>query len=158
MDWLVALLAVIGFVWLLVAFPRFRVIVAFIVIALVAIVVFSIQADKNREAKSHALISPSQVELHDVVLRKSESWEVVGNVKNNSPQTLTGFTLRITVRDCPESSDCVVIGQDDVDIGLLGVPPSQLRSFQAFPNLSDMPTPKKPTWNYELIQTTAKTD
>lgn len=157
MGWLVALIAGIGFVWLLVVSPRLRVIVAFIAVTLVAIVVFWIQADKDREAKSHALISPSQVELHDVVLRQSlGSWEVVGTVKNNSPHTLTGFTLKITVRDCPESSDCIVIGEDDVKIWLLTVPPSQLRTFQGFASLSNMPTPKKPAWNYRLVETTAK--
>jgi hypothetical protein len=154
MGWLVALLAGIGFVWLLIVSPRFRIAVIVIAVILVAIVVFWIQADKHREAKSHALISLSQIELQEVRVGKS-SWGVVGNVKNNSTHTLTGFTLRITVRDCPENVDCIVIGEGDVDI-LVTVPPGQLRSFDGFLNLSNMPTPKKPTWNYYLVQTTAK--
>jgi hypothetical protein len=152
MGWLVALIAVIVFVWLLVRLPRFRIAVALIVVLLVALVIFWIQADKNREAKSHTLILPSQIELHDVILRHPlGSWEVVGSVKNDSPYTLTGFTLEITVRDCPEGSDCIVIGEDNVKIWLLTVPPSQLRTFQGFASLSNMPTPKKPTWNYKLV-------
>jgi hypothetical protein len=90
-------------------------------------------------------------------MRKDIGWEVTGNVKNNSPYTLYGFKLKVTVRDCPENADCNVIGEDDVDIGA-NVPPSQLRSFQGYPMLFHMPTPKKPTWDYKLIQTTAKTD
>jgi hypothetical protein len=157
MGWLVALIAVIVFVWLLVAFPRFRIAVVFIVVALVAMVIFWIKAENDRDAKSHSLISQSQLELHDVALRKSYgSWEVVGTVKNNSAHTLTGFTLQITVRDCPENSDCIVIGEDNVKIWLLTVPPSQLRTFEGFALLSNMPTPKKLVWNYKLVETTAR--
>jgi hypothetical protein len=158
MGWLVALVVGIAFVWLLIVSPRFRGTVAFITAALVAIVAFWIRADKDREVKSHALISISQVELRDVVLRKpSVFWEVAGNIRNNSQHTLTGFTMRVTVNDCRIAADCIVIGEEDIDIRVT-VPPTQLRSFDGSPNLSNMPTPKKSTWDYKLIKTTAKTD
>jgi hypothetical protein len=158
MGWLVALIVLLLFVWLLVKFPGVRVATVVVLTGLVAIVLYVIKSDNDREAKSHSLIVPSQLEFKDVTLKRSYgSWTVAGSVKNNSAYTLYGFTFKITVRDCPENSDCVVIGEDDTNISLT-IPPSQVRAFEGFPLLSNMPTPKKLTWNYRLVQTEAKVD
>jgi len=159
MGWLVAIIALLLFVWLLVTFPRFRIAVVLVVIGLAAIVLYWIKIENDREAKSHSLISQSQLDFNDVTLRQSYgSWTVTGTVKNNSPHTLTGLTFKITVRDCPENTACVAIGEDNVEIYSVTVPPSQLRTFEGFVLLSNMPTPKKLVWNYQLVRTTAKVE
>ena len=157
MAWLVALISLASFVWLLVKFPRFRIAVVLFLAALAAIVFFWIKSESEREANSHSLISVSQLEIQGISLRNSHgSWEVAGTVRNNSTHTLTAMKLKVTVRDCVDESNCVVIGEDSVDIWSVTVPPSQLRAFNGSVFLSNMPTPKKLVGNYQLVQTTAK--
>jgi hypothetical protein len=80
---------------------------------------------------------------------------VAGTLKNNSAHTLTSLMLKITVRDCAEESPCVVIGEEDVQIWNVTIPPSQLRTFEGFVELCNVPVPKKMDWNYQIVRTTA---
>jgi hypothetical protein len=157
MGWLAALIAVLVFGWLLVRFPRFRITVIVVVVGLVAIVIYLINSENERTAKSHSLILPSQLEFRDVRLQQTYgSWKNTGNVKNNSAHTLTDLKLKVMVRDCDDSSACTVIGEDDDVFVWVTVPPSQLRSFDTLVSLRNIPTPKKVSWNYQIVQTTAE--
>jgi hypothetical protein len=159
MGWLVGLLALVIFGWLLITYPGFRIAVLLTFACLVVAIIYFISAQNAREAKSRSQIPPSQVELGDATLREQYgSWKIAGTIKNNSPYTLTGLTVKITVRDCPENTACVVIGEDDAIIYSVTVPPSQLRTFDGYVNLNNMPIPKKLVWNYQLVQTTARVD
>jgi hypothetical protein len=60
--------------------------------------------------------------------------------------------MKVTVRDCPDGSDCVVIGEEDVPVT---VPPSQMRAFKGDVFLDNMPKPKKLSWSYKIVGTRA---
>ena len=155
MGWLVALLVAIGFVWLLIASPKFRMAALVVGGGLAAIIFFYISSENQREAKSHTLITPSQVDLNNVTLSKSYgSWSIAGTIKNNSSYTLTHLKLKVTLRDC--AANCVTIGEHDSVYVWVTVPPSQLRSFEHSIYFDNMPTPKNLTWNYQLVETTAQ--
>jgi hypothetical protein len=155
MAWLVGLVVAIGFVWLLIVSPRFRVAAIVVVGGLAAIIFFYISSENQRQAKSHTLITPSQLDLNGVTLSgRSDFWDINGTIKNNSAHTLTGLTLKVTVSDC--ASDCIVVGEDDSVYVSVTVPPSQLRTFHASVYFNNMPTPKKLSWNYQFVETTGQ--
>jgi hypothetical protein len=118
-------------------------------------------AENSRESKSYSLISPSELALRDVTLSRPLSvslgaWEIKGVVKNNSPRSLTGLWLKVTVRDCPNASLCTTIGEAIRHI-VINVPPSQTRIIDEgdlFPR--EMFIPEKLEWSYEIVQTEAK--
>ena len=147
---------------------------AFIVAALVGIFVAiffhwmtaensRMTAENSRESKSYSLISPSELALRDVTLSRPLSvslgaWEIKGVVKNNSPRTLTGLWLKVTVRDCPNASLCTTIGEAIRHI-VINVPPSQTRIVDEgdlFPR--EMFIPEKLKWSCEIVQAIVQAD
>ena len=120
-------------------------------------------AENSRESKSYSLISPSELALRDVNLSQPLSdslgaWEIKGVVKNNSPRTLTGLWLKVTVRDCPNASLCTTIGEAIRHI-VINVPPSQTRIIDEgdlFPR--EMFIPEKLKWSYEIAQAIVQAD
>jgi hypothetical protein len=83
-------------------------------------------------SKSYSLISPSELALSDVTLshpvgQSLGGWVIKGVIKNNSPHTVAGFWLKVTVRDC--GSVCVTIGEEIKRI-VINVPPSQTRIIE----------------------------
>ena len=120
-------------------------------------------AENSRESKSYSLISPSELALRDVNLSQPLSdslgaWEIKGVVKNNSPRTLTGLWLKVTVRDCPNASLCATIGEAIRHI-VINVPPSQTRIIDEgdlFPR--EMFIPQKLEWSYEIVQAIVQAD
>jgi hypothetical protein len=64
------------------------------------------------------------------------------------------FTMKVTVRDCLDGSDCVVIGEENTFVWVT-VPPSQMRAFKRDVFLDNMPKPKKLSWSYQIVKTTA---
>ena len=143
--------------------PQIRVAVRLLVAALVGIFggIFAYwMTENNREAKSHSLISSSELAFSDVTLSHPDShspggWEVKGAIKNNSPRTLSGLWLKITVRDCPNDSACVTIGEESKHL-YIDIPRSQIRTFDSDLFSSDMLIPEKLEWSYEVVQTDAK--
>jgi len=156
MGWLFATVLLLIFVWLLVVSPTFRG-VMLLAGAGVGLAIFLYTSNQNeREAKSLAMIQPQQLTFNNVTLGKDYgSWKVVGTVQNNSQHELSGFDLRVFVQDCPEGSSCMTIGQDDASI-FSRVPPGQLRKFDGYVSLSNMPTAKKMVWNYLLLRVKAE--
>jgi hypothetical protein len=155
MGWLTALIAVAVFVWLLIAFPRFRIIALLVIAGLALSVFLMVRSEQISKQKSHALISVSQLNLKDVTLRPSYTlWEVTGTVTNNSSYTLRDFRMKVTIRDCPDES-CVVIGEEEVFLWV-EVPPAQMRSFKGEVFLDHMPRPKKMSWSYQIVQIAAE--
>jgi hypothetical protein len=140
---------------------------AFIVVALVGIFVAIffhwMTAENSRESKSYSLISPSALALRDVTLSRPLSvslgaWEIKGVVKDNSPRTLTGLWLKVTVRDCPNASLCTTIGEAIRHI-VINVPPSQTRIIDEgdlFPK--EMVIPEKLEWSCEIVQAIVQAD
>jgi hypothetical protein len=138
-------------------YPQIRIAVRLSVAALVGIsggIVYWMAAKNNREANAHSLISPSELAFSDVTLSHPDShWEVKGIVKNNSPHTVVGFRLKITVRDC--DSACVTIGEE-VKRYVINIPPSQARIIEGDLFSSETLIPKKLDWSYEIVETDAK--
>jgi Ca2+/Na+ antiporter len=113
---------------------------------------------EKREALAWRLIQPDQLAFSDMVLGESSGfWRVRGNVANRSSRALSGFKLKIMVRDCPAGSSCVTIGEDLVS-AYVSVPPGQKRSFDQSVRLYDMPTPTKLEWGYSVQEVRAEVD
>jgi hypothetical protein len=114
-------------------------------------------------ANPYSLISPSELALRDVTLSQPLSnslgaWEIKGVVKNNSPRTLTGLWLKVTVRDCPNAALCATIGEAIRHI-VINVPPSQTQIIDEgnlFPR--EMFIPEKLEWSYEIVQAIVQAD
>ena len=137
--------------------PQIRIAVGLIMAALVAIILYSMTAKNNREAEYHSVTSPSELAFSDATLTHTlGKWEIKGVIKNNSPRTVTGFWLKVTVRDCPNDSPCATIGEEIRHI-VMNIPPSQTRIFDKGDLFSsEMLIPKELKWSYEIVQTDAK--
>ena len=155
---------ILGDRWRIFKEPQIRIAVGPIVAALVTIFVAAfvhwMTAEDSRESKSYSLISPSELALSDVTLSQPPShslgvWEVKGAIKNNSPRTLTGLWLKITVRDCPNDSACVTIGEEIKHI-VINCPSSRTRIIDEGLFSREMFIPEKLEWSYEIVQTDAK--
>jgi hypothetical protein len=144
-------------------YPKIRIAVRLLLAAVLGIFggtfVYWMTTENNSEAKSHSLISPSELALSDITLRYPDSdsaggWEVKGTMKNNSLRTVAGFWLKVTIRDC--DTDCVTIGEEIKRI-VVNIPPSQTRIVDEGDLFSSkMFIPKKVEWSYEIVQTDAK--
>jgi hypothetical protein len=131
-----------------------------------------------KEELSRRLIRPDEI-----LGQTYGSWKVKGNVTNRSAYELSGFTLKIKVQDCPTSlsptsstwdrfplvqqtmepavssdvsSDrCTTVGENEVST-YLSVPPNQMRAFDHYVSLYDMPQPKKLGWTYTIQEVRGK--
>jgi hypothetical protein len=70
---------------------------------------------------------------------------------------LDRFTLKIEAQNCPEGSQCVVIGEDEETIWV-EVPPNQMRTFSGLVSLRNMPELKGWKWSYDVRDIRAKAD
>jgi hypothetical protein len=164
MVWLFLSVLLVVVVYLAIQSPAFgkalRVCLAvfFIVVAGVAGWLYYIKIDGDKQQElSRRLIRLDEIVFTDTVLGQTYgSWKVKGNVTNRSAYELSGFTLKIKVRDCPVSGDrCTTIGENEAST-YLSVPPNQMRAFEAFVHLRDMPQPKKLAWNYTVQELRGK--
>ena len=164
MVWLFLSVVLLVAVYLAVQFPAFRKAVG-VCLALLVIVVaagagwlyYENLEDQKRRELSRRLTSPNEISITDAVLGQTYgSWKVKGNVTNHSSHELSGLTLKIKVQDCPISSGrCTTIGENDVST-YLSVPPNQMRAFEQYVSLHDMPTLTKWQWSYDIREVRAK--
>jgi hypothetical protein len=132
--------------------------VLFILVVGVAGWLYSLKIDGDKQQElSRRLIRPDEIAFTDAALGQTYgSWRVKGNVTNRSAHELSGFTLKIKVQDCPVSSDrCTTVGENEVTT-YLSVPPNQMRAFEEFVYLRDMPQPKKLAWSYTVQEVRGK--
>ncbi len=164
MVWLVAIIGLIFCIWLMVVSPAFRG-VMFILIGLAAAGIYYLihqsqlenEQYRQREAASLNLIEPSQLVFNNLRLGQSTgNWQVAGTVQNNSQYPLDRFWLRVTVRDCPTEPSCVTIGENEVGV-FVKVPPSQLRAFNEYVDLANMPAAQHMEWSYQISSIKADT-
>jgi hypothetical protein len=142
--------------------------------------------DDKREELSRRLIRPDEIGFtHTVLGQTYGSWKVKGNVTNHSSHELSGFTLKIIVQDCPSSLSptsrpqtgwdafplvepfeqtkeptvsgrhCTTIGENDAS-AYVSVPPNQMRAFELYVRLRDMPKPTKWEWTYSVEEARGK--
>jgi hypothetical protein len=153
-------------VYLAVQFPAFRTVLIIAVVAgagwLYHIIVENDKEDDKRRVEldkrtelSRRLIRPDEIVFTDTVLGQTYgSWNVKGNVTNRSAYELEGFRLKIIVQDCPDNR-CTTIGENEVST-YLSVPPNQMRAFESYVSLHDMPEPKKWGWTYTVQELRGK--
>jgi hypothetical protein len=141
----------------IIKYRRIRIAVGLIMAALVAILLCWMIAENNRVAKSHSLILPSELAFSDASLTHSlGTWVVRGVIKNNLARTVPALWLKVTVRDCPDGSACVTIGEEIKRI-VINIPPSQTRIIDQGDLFSGkMLIPKKLEWSYEIVQADAE--
>jgi hypothetical protein len=168
MAWIFVSVLLITVVYLAVQFPAFRKAIG-ICLVLLCIAVAGLfynghiedqkrqQRDQQREELSLRLIRPDDIEITNTVLGQSYGgWRIQGNVTNRSTHELEGFILKIVVQDCPVSGNpCTTIGEEYVSPDL-SVPPNQMRSFDRYVSLRNMPTPAKLKWTYAVQKVRGK--
>ena len=171
MVWIFVSVVLIAVVYLTIQFPAFRkaisICLGLIVVAVAAgagLLYYNQIQDEKLAELSRRLIRPDEIEITDVVLGHEilDYWKVQGQVTNRSVHELTGFTLKITVRDCPVSGKgCTVIGEDDGSTPSysFSVPSKQMRAFEVSVNLRNLPKPvkwEKWDWNYVIQEVRGK--
>lgn len=109
----------------------------------------------ERQAKT--LISADQLELTDFKLSQTYgSWNISGQIKNNSSYSLEGITLKVRAYDCPTEStgpDCEIIGEDDDVSMYIDVPSGQIRQTDTYVSLNNMPNIKNHfVWAYDIVE------
>jgi hypothetical protein len=157
MVWLFLSVVLIAVVYLAIQFPAFRKAI-WVCLALLSagagwLYYAKIEDDKRAEKRaefSRRLIRPDEIVFTDLGLRHSFGWEVKGNVTNRSSHELSGFTLKVIVQDCPVSGGrCTTIGEGDAST-YISVPPNQMRAFELYVSLPNMPKPTKLEWSYTV--------
>ena len=131
------------------------------IIILVFVIIISSSNHKQEIAKS--LISIDQIQLTNLTLNKSSmSYQLSGQVKNNSNYELEDITLAVTAYDCPTNtitSDCITIGQDNNVSTYVNIPSNQVRALNdvTYVNLDNMPPVKGMfLWSYKIVGTIGK--
>jgi hypothetical protein len=88
-------------------------------------------------------VSPNLVELRTPQLSKEPGpypspgeFQLTGSIKNFSNQTLGGFEIDITARDCITA--CETIGHSS-DVVWVDIPPQEVRGITGKVTLSDLP-------------------
>jgi hypothetical protein len=163
--WLFLSVVLIVVVYLAVQFPAFRkpicvcLALLFIVVAARVGLLYYVKIEDDKRAElSRRLIRPDEIVFADTVLSQTigSLWRVKGNVTNRSSHELSGFTLKIVVRDCPVPGEpfCTTIGASEVST-YLSVPANQTRAFEELVSLRDMPESTKWGWTYTVQEVRA---
>jgi hypothetical protein len=99
--------------------------------------------------------------LTDVSLTKDgfNGWQLKGTITNNSKIALRSISFLITIKDCPRTDDCKIIGQENTstmseDFGRTPlVPAGQVRLFRTYSmKFANMPPASNPRWEYKVAQ------
>jgi hypothetical protein len=123
MVWLFLSAVLIVVVFLAAQSPTFRKAVLVCLALLALLAVFGVgwiyhegTEREKRDELSRRLIRPDEIVFTELTLGQSVGslWRVKGNVTNRSSHELSGFKLKIVVRDCPvpTGSSCTTIGED----------------------------------------------
>lgn len=111
----------------------------------------------KRSAYAKTLIHENEVDFYDMTMSGDIARSVRGTVRNRSAYALKSFRLRIVVQDCPNGK-CETIGESDFWKPYINVPPGQVRAFDSYVSLSNMPKPTAQRWNYRVIELEAEVD
>ncbi len=110
------------------------------------------------EASQHR-IAFGEVQIEDFALKGTEAagYRVTGRVRNRSPRyTLTGMQLQVVIKDCYQST-CDVVGQADVPVSGMEIPPAQLRWLDRQVYFSSLPPMRGSLqWSYKVDYITAR--
>ena len=157
MLWIVAGIVV---VWLAVAFPGFRWLLAILVaVAVVGVVLLFawVQYEQNTQTKAEQAaklrIPHTNVEFLDLRMGTDSSFvKLSGRVRNNDPKfILTGVELRLRVQECPASGQCETVGDVTKSIDV-NVPPKQVREIDDYVSFRDIGSPRmERTWSYVVV-------
>ena len=180
MVWAVAAVAVL---WLAIAYPSFRRVLAVLfglasLAAVVVVVVMNLQerqrSREQEEAKTR--IPMSEIEPFDLRMETESSFATFsGRVRNNNKTyTRTGIEFRIRIRDCRqdavktapdgltreqfEEHACDIVG-DATEQVTVSVPPGQVREFSdhvSFPGVGSRPSNTLRNWEYELVSVSGR--
>jgi hypothetical protein len=164
-HWIFASVVFLAVVFLLVRFPRFRRWFAIIVLGVMVVgAVGGVGAYLYNERETdrlRGLIKPGDLKLEGLRLTPPSSlssyWEVKGKVMNVSQHSLQAFTLKITVKDCPDPNSCIVVGESN-DSVWVEVPPNQMRAFSDLVTFQNLPQLVGMRWDFVLTEARAKSD
>lgn len=157
----VLVLTLVGYGYVLLAYPRFRrpAIAAGLLVAAALAIYFT--RNPPEAAREGSLIAPSELTLDELSLERTvRGATLTGRIANGSEgYRLRDLTLQLTLRDCPAAAsppaDCPVIGEARA-IARPDVPPGQVRALSAHFLFSDLP-PLAGTlaWDWSILETRA---
>jgi hypothetical protein len=152
MWWLIAILVVIAAF----AFPRFGK-ALLVLVGLAAVALFVIyQQSEQEESAARQRVTPQQVELTDLRLgppQYGSSYGLTGRIRNASTKfSIKSLQLKITLRDCITSADCVTVGDRTTYI-FVSVPPGQTRGISESIYFSNLPPLRGSfAWSYAIAE------
>ena len=141
MAWVAGVVGVVAFIYFMIRFESFRGIVILLAVGIGGYVWWDNNENKKRTQLAETLIPKSQVHLTDTRLSIGSLGELTGKVRNSSTKyTLSGLTLKITIRDCPTkksiSKGCDIVGENEV-YSRVTIPPGQVRSISEYVSFYD---------------------
>ncbi len=155
MGFVVGIIVLAIFIWLMVAFPAFRVFVL-VVFGLIVGGTWWVMSNYSKNQRLELqLITQSEVQFKDIRISHGYggSYQIIGVVKNLSTKhTLSSIGFAVTAYDCPtdEVNDgCETIGEDDAYVSV-NAPPGQMRSFEGSLYFTNMPRPKNLQLRYDV--------
>ena len=158
MWWLIGFLVVVIAIWLLVVSKTFRIVAIAAIVLVVGGIYVGIEYWERQTRIEQNLIKHEEIEIRDLSL--SGSYQLTGSLKNlNSSYTLSRLTLDLKFYDCPDKNtslkDCDIVGDVEEHI-YINVPPGQVRGFDVYVYVSNLPKIKgRFTWGYSIESTRA---
>jgi hypothetical protein len=166
MGWLIVTLIGIATIFFMIVSPGFRILVLVLIGGLVLWFFNSIdeshkQSIRDNQARARSdYVAKNTIKAPDLSLQKvslnnrkfAPYWTLERTVANNSEHPLSSLRFTITMKDCPPTKGCSIIGQESVD-ATTNVPAGQVRAFSSrILEFNNMPAATNPRWEYELIE------
>jgi hypothetical protein len=159
---------ILGFIYLLIASPRFRRIAAVglgvtvaIVLILVGLYEQHTAAENRRREVAKSYIKTAQIELVDPRVSFStydgRPDRMTGRVRNNSGYDLDSVEVRLVFQDCATQNQCETVDDEKLEIRA-SVPARQSRDFDQYVIGSKLSPKGQINWRYEVISVSAHVD
>ena len=104
-------------------------------------------------------ILPEEIDLASMRLGddgNGETYQVKGQIQNNSKATLAELQVKVSLQDCTEENGCQVIGEQVATIPT-DIPAGQSKVFQTSTKFKDLPKAKGTLgWHYAVVAAKAK--
>jgi hypothetical protein len=130
-----------------------RILIVFVVLLVGGLLFFSEYRDRKslQAAARQGEQLKRNVKFQDIALSNLSGWsKISGRVENDSPYTLTGADVTVTIQDCVQNS-CETVGQNSITMNDLSVPAQQARSFERYLTFKGLPAPRgQYKWRFDV--------
>lgn len=159
MAWGLALIIILGLLYLVYAVPDLRKVIAVVLALMIGGVGALLYWEFSTDRKAAAAIAVEQVELRGFeIYTRTGLRYFKGNVKNLSGEYSIGsFHLRVRAHDCPSAEitgQCETVGES-LDELKLNIPPGQVRGVERSVSFTNLPAVKNLLWSFEVVSVRA---